>query len=62
METDVDPTYALDRKFMDDVAGAINRREMAEPPYDVEMSAYRQYLSGPRGAVAIWFVPQDEAN
>jgi hypothetical protein len=59
METKIDPTNALDRKFMDDVAGAINRREIAETPYDDEMSAYREYLGGLRGGVALWFVPQD---
>jgi hypothetical protein len=62
METKIDPTNALDRKFMDDVAGAINRREIAETPYDDEISAYQEYLRGPRGAVALWFAPQDEVN
>jgi hypothetical protein len=57
MEHAVDPTNALDRKFMDDIAGAINRREIAEAPYDAEVSAYQRYLSGPRGAVARWLSP-----
>jgi hypothetical protein len=59
MEHAVDPTNALDRKFMDDIAGAINRREIAEAPYDAETSEYQRYLNGPRGAVALWFSPQD---
>jgi len=52
MQVDVDPTDPLGRKFMDDVAGAINRREAAEAPYDVELAAYREYLGSARGAVA----------
>jgi hypothetical protein len=58
MQTDFDPTDPLDRKFMDDVAGAINRRERAEPPYEAEAAAYREYLSGTRGAVARRFSAQ----
>jgi hypothetical protein len=48
MGTAADPTNPLDRKFMDDAAGAINRRELAEPAYDAEMSTYRAYMSGVR--------------
>jgi hypothetical protein len=62
MQTAIDPTNALDRKFMDDVAGAINRHEIAAPSYDAEMSAYQAYLSSPRGAIARWFSPPDEAE
>jgi len=62
MSRAVDPTNPLDRKFMDDVAGAINRRELAETPYDAEQSAYQGYLGGTRGAVARWFSRQDRAN
>ena len=62
MEHAVDPTNALDRKFMDDIAGAINRREIAEAPYDAEMSEYQRYLSGPRGTVARWLSPQVRAE
>lgn len=53
--SEVDPTNTLDRKFMDDVAGAINRREIAEKPYDAELDVYRAYISSPRGSVARWF-------
>jgi hypothetical protein len=62
MEPAVDPANALDRKFMDDIAGAINRREIAEAPHDAEMSEYQRYLSGPRGAVARWLSPQDSTD
>jgi hypothetical protein len=62
MEHALDPTNALERKFMDDVAGAINRREMAEAPYNAEMSAYQAYLSGVRGAVARSLSTQGRAN
>ena len=48
----VDPTNPLDRKFMDDIAGAINRREIAEPPYEKELAAYREFLSGTYGKMA----------
>jgi hypothetical protein len=51
----VDATNPLDRKFMDDVAGAINRREIAEQPYDEELAAYQQFLNSFRGGVARMF-------
>jgi hypothetical protein len=47
-----DATNPLDRKFMDDTTGAINRREVAEQPYDDEMAAYRAYLGSWRGSLA----------
>ena len=50
-----DTTNPLDRKFMDDTAGAINRREIAEQPFDDESAAYRAYLGGWRGGVATLF-------
>ena len=56
MSGGVDPTNPLDRKFMDDMAGAINRREIAEKPYDDELAAYQQFLNGwrrQRGAVVL---------
>lgn len=52
MSASVDPTNPLARKFMDDTAGAINRRDVAEKPYDVESAAYRQFLGSWRGGVA----------
>ena len=52
MSGKVDPTNSLDRKFMDDVVGAINRREIAQKSYDDEEAAYQAFLSGRRGGVA----------
>jgi len=60
--TDVDPTNPLDRKFMDDTAGAINRREIAQKPYEVELATYRRFLAGWRGAVARRFSSQARDN
>jgi hypothetical protein len=55
----VDPTDPLNRKFKDDIAGAINRRERAEPAYDAELAAYHDYMRGFRGAVVTWFSPAE---
>lgn len=52
MSDKIDPTNPLDRKFMDDIAGAINRREIAQKQFDVESTAYQQSLSGLRGKLA----------
>ena len=51
----VDATNPLDRKFMDDTAGAINRREIAEKPFDEESAAHQAYLASWRGQIARWF-------
>ncbi|MCP6725939.1 hypothetical protein NL526_28170, partial [Klebsiella pneumoniae] len=56
--TSVDPTNPLDRKFMDDVAGAINRREIAEKSFDEEWAAYQEFLNGSLGRIARWFSSQ----
>jgi hypothetical protein len=58
----VDPTNPLDRKFMDDIAGAINRRERAEPAYDQEAAAYRSALTGFRGRIARWLSSQARSD
>jgi hypothetical protein len=55
MADGVDPTNPLDRKFMDDIAGAINRREIAQEQYNTELAAYQSYLNSKRGAIAQWF-------
>ena len=47
-----DAANPLDRKFMDDVAGAINRREIAQQPYEEEFAAYQRFLSSFRGRAA----------
>jgi hypothetical protein len=56
MAGNIDATNPLDRKFMDDVAGAINRREVAEKPYEEELAAYQAFMQSGRGAVAGLFV------
>ncbi len=55
MNAAADATNPLDRKFMDDTAGAINRREIAEQPFEDESAAYRAYLGSWRGAVGRFF-------
>ncbi len=42
---------------MDDTAGAINRRQVAEKPYDEELAAYQAYLKSWRGTIARMFSP-----
>jgi hypothetical protein len=60
--TSVDPTNPLDRKFMDDIAGAINRREIAEKAFDAEWALYQEFLNSARGGVARWFSPRATAD
>jgi hypothetical protein len=62
MPADADPNNPLERKFMDDVAGAINRRETAEKPYGEEAAAYQSFLHGRLGRVARWFSAQARAD
>jgi hypothetical protein len=57
MSDKLDATNPLVRKFMDDTAGAINRREIAEKPFDEEQTAYQAYLASWRGAIARTFSP-----
>ncbi len=57
MSDKLDATNPLDRKFMDDAAGAINRRQVAEKPFDAEEAAYQAYLHSWRGTIAQWFSP-----
>jgi hypothetical protein len=52
MSRGLDPTNPLDRKFMDEIAGAINRREVAQKQFDEESTAYEQLLASFRGRVA----------
>ena len=51
----IDATNQLDRKFMDDAAGAMNRREVAQKQYDEEAAAYQSYINSWRGGVARMF-------
>lgn len=55
MSTKLDATNPLDRKFMDDTAGAINRRQVAEKPFDEEFATYQTFLTSWRGQIAQWF-------
>jgi hypothetical protein len=52
MAGDLDATNPINRKFMDDVAGAINRRQVAEKQFDEEWQAYQEFLKSRRGRVA----------
>jgi len=62
MSDDIDPTNPLDRKFMDDIAGAINRRERAEQSYDQEAAGYQASLVGFRGRISRLLSPQARAD
>jgi hypothetical protein len=62
MSDDIDPTNPLDRKYMDDIAGAINRRERAEQSYDQEAAGYQKSLVGIRGRIARLLSPQARAD
>lgn len=62
MNGSADATNPLDRKFMDDTAGAINRREIAEQPFDDESAAYQAYLGSWRGSVARFFSSTAQAD
>lgn len=50
--SEIDATNPLDRKFMDDIAGAMNRREVSQKEYEIERAAYRKSLDGFRGRLA----------
>ena len=62
MASKIDPTNPLDRKFMDDIAGAINRRDVAQKQYDEESAAYQSHLTGVRGGLAKTFSPHARAD
>ncbi len=62
MSSAVDPTNPLDRKFMDDIAGTINRRERAEQSYDQEAAGYQSALDGFRGRIARLLSSQARAD
>jgi hypothetical protein len=62
MSNQIDPTNPLARKLMDDIAGAINRRDVAQKQYDVESKAYQETLNGVRGRVARLFSAQARAD
>jgi hypothetical protein len=58
MSGTVDATNPLDRKFMDEAAGAINRRDVAQKQYDEESTAYQGLLNSWKGRVAKMFSSQ----
>jgi hypothetical protein len=62
MSDTIDPTNPLDRKYMDDLAGAINRRERAEQSYDQESARYQSSLVGLRGRIARTLSSQAKAD
>ncbi|MBX3412173.1 MAG: hypothetical protein KF708_05590 [Pirellulales bacterium] len=56
LNTSLDPTNPLARRVMDDVAGAINRRSLAEKPYGDAQGQYQAWQNSFRGRVAGNFV------
>ncbi len=60
--SEIDATNPLDRKFMDDIAGAINRREVSQKEYEIEHAAYRKSLDGFRGSLARIFSSQSRED
>jgi hypothetical protein len=58
----MDATNPLNRKLMDDVTGAINRRRIAEKSYDEEMRGYQEFLNSWRGRAASFFSNADSLN
>jgi hypothetical protein len=52
---EVDPEHPLNRQYMDDVAGAINRRDVARRQYDAEVEAFDNTLAGFRGRIGSLF-------
>lgn len=62
MSTTLDATNPLDRKFMDDTAGAINRRQVAEKSFDEELAARQAYLHSWRGTIARMISPAARAD
>jgi hypothetical protein len=49
---ELDPNNVLDRKFADEAAGAMNRRDVAQKQYDAEQAAYGAYMNSWRGRIA----------
>jgi hypothetical protein len=58
MAGEVDADNPLNRKFMDDASGAINRRQVALKAFEAEWSAYQVFLNSGRGRVAQRFSEQ----
>ena len=62
MSGKIDATNPLDRKLMDEAAGAINRREVAQKQYDNEAGEYLDFLNSWRGNIAKRFYLEAERN
>jgi hypothetical protein len=62
MSTKIDATNPANRKFMDDAAGAINRRQVAEKQFDAEWQAYQEFMNSRRGRVASAFSDYDSIS
>jgi hypothetical protein len=62
MAGQIDATDPLDRKSMDDIAGAMNRREVAQKQYDEESTAYERFMSGIRGRLAGLVSPPTQSD
>ncbi len=58
MSSKIDASDPLDRKFADEAAGAINRRDVAYKQYAAESATYDGYLNSWRGHVAQVFSAQ----
>jgi hypothetical protein len=58
---ELDPNNILDRKFTDEAAGAMNRRDVAQKRYDEELAAYDAYMNSWRGKIARIFSSQGAA-
>jgi hypothetical protein len=59
---ELDPNNILDRKFTDEAAGAMNRRDVAQKQYDAERAAYEAYMNSWRGRIAAIFSPTPGAD
>jgi len=58
--TTLDATNPVSRRVMDEVAGAINRRSIAEKTYAEELAQYQTWQRSFRGRVASIFVGSGE--
>jgi hypothetical protein len=57
MSGKIDSTNQMDRKFMDEATGAMNRRDVAQKRFDTEQTAFLAYMDSWRGKIARTFSP-----
>jgi hypothetical protein len=62
MATQTDATNPLERKFMDEIAGSMNRRDIAQKQFDEESTAYQRFLNGFRGRLARLLLPSARSD